>query len=262
MRARGGRAWRSHGAFPLATGLRSHHGQTPEDGMNPNIEALLELQVIDKQRQSLRKARQEKLRGLDEARKAAEAKKAAAVAAAEEIEKMAALIRQYEGDLQRCDATIADLRGKQMNAKTNKEYMAIINGIEQSRLEKGHREQSLKELAGKVDAAKAKAAAAQTEADQAAAKAEAAATATGATEPGSDETALEQQYAERKAKVDPKFLEAYERLVTAGHKTPLVKVDQRTRALPWGAVISMNQLEQIIAGRLVIASGTNQILYV
>lgn len=231
--------------------------------MNPNIEALLELQVIDKQRQTLKRARQERLRKLAEVRAAAAAKQDAATAAHAEIDRLSALITQYRGDLERCDATIADLRAKQMNAKTNKEYMAIINGIEQSRLEKNHREQSVRDLAAKVEALKAKADAAKAEADGAQAQVAAAEQAAGgAAEPGSDEAALEQQYAARKAAVDPKFLEAYERLVTSGSKTPLVKVDPNSRALPWGAVISMNQLEQIKAGKLVIASGSNQILYV
>jgi len=231
--------------------------------MNANIEALLELQVIDKQRLTLKRARQERLKKLIEVRQAAAARLEAATVAASEVERMGALITQYEGDLQRCDGTIAELRGKQMNAKTNKEYMGIINGIEQARLEKGHREQSLKELAAKVEALKAKVAEAQANATQAKAAAETAERESADSEkPGSDEANLERQYAERKATVDPTFLEAYERLVTAGHKTPLVKVDPRSRALPWGAVISMNQVEQIHSGKLVIASGTNQILYV
>lgn len=231
--------------------------------MNPNIDALLELQVIDKQRQTLKRARQERLKKLTEVRQAAIAKLEAATTAAGEVDRMGALITQYEGDLQRCDATIADLRGKQMNAKTNKEYMGIINGIETARLEKSHRELSLKELAAKVEAMKAKVSESQTQATQAKASVEAGERESADSEkPGSDESRLEQQYAERKASVDPKFLEAYERLVSAGHKTPLVKVDPKSRALPWGAVISMNQVEQIHAGKLVIASGTNQILYV
>lgn len=231
--------------------------------MNSNIEALLELQVIDKQRLTLKRARQERLKKLVEVRQAAAAKLETATAAAAEVERMGALIGQYQGDLQRCDATIADLRGKQMNAKTNKEYMAIINGIETARLEKSHREQSLKELAAKVEAMKAKVAEASAQAEKAKGDVEAAERESAESEkPGSEEARLEQQYAERKASVDPKFLEAYERLVSAGHKTPLVKVDPRSRALPWGAVISMNQVEQIHAGKLVIASGTNQILYV
>jgi predicted nucleic acid-binding Zn-ribbon protein len=230
--------------------------------MNANIEALLELQVIDKQRLTLLRARKARLTRLAETRLAATAKHEAATATAAEVDKLGALVRQYTADVARCEASIAELRGKQMAAGSNKEYMAIINGIETARLEKTHREQSLKELAAKKEQLEAKAAAAKDEAaktDALVAKAEA--EAGGAAQPSPEEADLQQAYNEKKATVDPKFLEAYERLVQAG-KQPLIRIDPNSRATPWGAVVSMNQIEQIKAGKLVIATGTQQILYV
>lgn len=231
--------------------------------MNVSIDALLELQVIDKQRLTLKRARLQKGATLADARKAAVAGEEAAKAVEAEIEKKNALVRQYTADLARCDATITDLRQKQMSAKTNKEYMAIINGIEAARLEKNHRDQSLKELAAKMQEltdklAKAKEQAATVAAQLAGVEKDTAA----GTQATPEEQALQAQYDARKATVDPKFLEVYERLVAAKHPRPLMRVDPTTRSTPVGAVISHNQLEQIRMGKLVICSGTNAILYI
>jgi predicted nucleic acid-binding Zn-ribbon protein len=231
--------------------------------MNATIEALLELQVIDQKRQALRAKRLAKSKVAAKALSSAKAMQDDANAIAAELERLDALIRQYKADAERCDATIEELRAKQMEAKTNKEYMAIINGIEQARLEKNHREQSLNELVSKRDIVAAKADKTQTTAsgaDQAAA--EAAEAAAKAQTPGAEEAELDVIYAAAKAKVDPAFLEAYERLANAGIKSPLMRVDPKTRATPLGAVISMNQLEQIRMGKLVLATGSNQILFV
>ncbi|MBA3686164.1 MAG: hypothetical protein H0W72_13130 [Planctomycetes bacterium] len=229
---------------------------------NPSIEALLELQVIDQQRQKLRQARVQLQGKVAKATQDAAAAEASAAAAQSEVEKNGALIRQYSTDIERCDASIAELRAQQMNAKTNKEYMAIINGIETARLEKNHREQSLKELNARIQALQAKADEAKTAATQLRSKiTQAEPAATASAQPTAEEAALEKQYQERKSQVDAKFLEAYERLVASGHKMPLMKVDPTTRSTPYGARISHNQVEQIRAGQLVICSGTNQILY-
>jgi len=230
--------------------------------MNANIEALLELQVIDKQRLTLLRARKAKQARLSETRQAAALKRDTAAATTGEVDKLGALIRQYTADVARCDASIAELRSKQMAAGSNKEYMAIINGIETARLEKTHREQSLKDLIAKKDQLEAKANAAKDEAAKTdALVAQVEAEAKGAEQASPEEAELQRVYNEKKAKVDPKFLEAYERLVQAG-KQPLIRIDPNTRATPWGAVASMNQIEQIKAGKLVIATGTAQILYV
>lgn len=231
--------------------------------MNATIEALLELHVIDQKRQAIRAKRRAKGKLAAQALVDATAKQTDASAITTEAERLDALIRQYQADAERCQATIEELRAKQMEAKTNKEYMAIINGIEQARLEKNHREQSLAELtkkraliAAKADKAAAAAAEAQAAADAAAQAAKE------AEQPGPDEAALDAQYAAAKEKVDPAFLEAYERLANAGIKNPMLRVDSRTRSTPMGAVISMNQLEQIKMGKLVLATGSNQILFV
>lgn len=230
--------------------------------MNANIEALLELQVIDKQRLTLLKARKAKQARLAEARQAGALKREAAAAATAEVDKHGALIRQYTADVARCEASIAELRSKQMAAGSNKEYMAIINGIETARLEKTHREQSLKELVTKKEQFEAKAKAAIDEAAKVdALVAQAEADAAGAEQASPEEAELQLAYNAKKATVDPKFLEAYERLVQAG-KQPLIRIDPKTRATPWGAVASMNQVEQIKAGKLILATGTQQILYV
>jgi predicted nucleic acid-binding Zn-ribbon protein len=141
--------------------------------------------------------------------------------------------------------------------------MAIINGIEAARVEKNHREESLKDLNEKVQASTDKAA--KSRADAAALKtklAEMEKQAANTDKPGPEEQELERQYAERKAKVDAKFLEVYERLVQARHAMPLMKVDSNTRSTPYGVRISMNQIEQIRMGKLVICAGTNSILYI
>ena len=231
--------------------------------MNASIDALLELQVIDKQRLTLKTARLSKAGKLGDARKAAVAADEAAAAIQAEIEKKGALVRQYTADAARCDTTIAELRQKQMNAKTNKEYMAIINGIETARVEKNHREQSLKDLAAKTKELEEKLAKAKEQAVAMHARlAEVDKEASGVDQATPEEQALQAQYDARKATVDPKFLEVYERLVAARHPRPLMRVDEKTRTTPVGAVISHNQLEQIRMGKLVVCSGTNSILYI
>jgi predicted nucleic acid-binding Zn-ribbon protein len=231
--------------------------------MNASIDALLELQVIDKQRLTLKTARLSKAGKLGEARKAAAAADEAAAAIQAEIEKKGALVRQYTADAARCDTTIAELRQKQMNAKTNKEYMAIINGIETARVEKNHREQSLKDLAAKTKELEEKLGKAREQAVALHARlAETDKEASGVEQATPEEQALQAQYDARKATVDPKFLEVYERLVAARHPRPLMRVDEKTRTTPVGAVISHNQLEQIRMGKLVLCSGTNSILYI
>jgi predicted nucleic acid-binding Zn-ribbon protein len=231
--------------------------------MNSSIEALLDLQVIDKKRLALKKAREQQTGLIDDAAKAAATAEAAATTAAAEVEKLGALIRQYNADTARCDQTIADLRSQQMNAKTNKEYMAIINGIEAAKLEKANREASVKELAAKVEALETKAKAARDQASTQKVKADEVRAATAAAaKPTEEELALQKRYDEIRGTIDPAFLEAYERLVKANHKMPLMRIDPRTRSTAYGSIISHNMIEQIRMGKLVIERGTNCILYV
>ncbi len=228
--------------------------------MNPSIDALLDLQVLDKQRLALKRAREERLNRLTDAEKSASSAAAETTAAAAEVEKLGALIRQYTADVARCEATINDLRSKQMNAKTNKEYMAIINGIETAKSEKANREQSVKDLAARVAEREAKVAAAKEHAEKLSAR-RGELVAANDTEATPEEVELQRQYDERKAKVDPKFLEVYERLIKANHKMPLMRVDPKSRSTAFGSVLSHNQVEQIRMGKLVI-DRSNAILYI
>lgn len=230
--------------------------------MNSNIQTLLDLQVIDKQRLTLKRAREAKLAKLVAADKAMQAADAAAASAHNEVDRLGAMIRQYTADVERCDKTVTDLRGKQPESKTNKEYMDLINGIEAAKLEKVKREASLKELTARVDALTAKA----NEAKEAAIKVKAAHDATAveaesAKVPTAEEAALQVQYDEAKRTVEPAFIEQYERLIKAHHKTPLLRVDPNTRATPFGSLLSPNHVEQLKSGKLVIDRATNGILY-
>ena len=230
--------------------------------MNPHIQALLDLQVIDKQRLTHKRGRDAKLKKLADAEKAWKAASEAAVSAQGEVDRLGALTRQYTADVERCDKTVADLRAKQPEAKTNKDYMDLINGIEAAKLEKVKRETSLKEIQSRVDDLIAKAAEAATRAEQAKTTLQTIATdAEAAKVPTPEEAALQQQYDELRNVVDPAFLEHYERLIKANHKTPLLRVDVATRSTPFGTLLSPNYVEQLRAGKLVIDRTTNAILY-
>jgi predicted nucleic acid-binding Zn-ribbon protein len=230
--------------------------------MNSSIEALLDLQVIDKKRLTLKKAREQQNGQVDDAGKAAAAADAAVAAAVAEVERLGALVRQYTADAGRCDTSIADLRSQQMNAKTNKEYMAIINGIEAAKLEKSNREASIKELGGKIEALEAKAKAARDQAEALKTKATEVKTANAsAALPTDEEQALQKRYDEVRATIEPAFLEAYERLVKANHKMPMMRIDPKSRSTAYGGIISHNAIEQIRMGKLVIDRGSNAILY-
>ena len=224
--------------------------------MNPSIDALLDLQVIDKRRLSLKLAREQQHARVGEGEKLYQAALAAEAAAAADVERMGALVRQYTSDVARCDTTLAELRSKQMNAKTNKEYMAIINSIETSKQEKALREQSVKELGGRIKEMEAKVAAAKEQAAQLKLKFEELKASTGGSDKPS-EALIAGGISER-----PAFLEVYERLVKANHKMPLMRVEPHSRSTAFGGVISHNQVEQIRMGKLVVDRGSNAILYI
>ncbi len=234
----------------------------PNRPMNPNIQALLDLQVIDKQRLTLKQAREARLTKASDAEKSWVAAEAAATTAQGEVDRLGALIRQYTSDVERCDKSVIDLRAKQPEAKTNKEYMDLINGIEASKLEKVKRETSLKELTARVDELVAKATAAKEKAAAMKAGHEALVTdAEAAKVPTPAEAELQRQYDERRGTVAAEFIEHYERLVKARHKTPLLRVDPKTRATPFGSLLSHNLVEQLKANKLVIDRATNGILF-
>lgn len=230
--------------------------------MNPNIQALLDLQVTDKQRLTHKLARDAKLKKLADAEKTWKAAEVTAVSAQGEVDRLGSLIRQYTADVERCEKTVVELRAKQPEAKTNKEYMDLINGIEASKLEKVKRETSLKELQGRVDELTAKAKAANDKSAQLKATHDAiAAEAEASKVPSPAEAELQKQYDELRKTVEPSFLEHYERLVKVNHKTPLLRVDPATRSTPFGTLLSANHLEQLRAGKLVIDRTTNGILF-
>ncbi len=230
--------------------------------MKSSVNALLDLQVIDKERLKHLQARVAKQKKLAAAQAAAVAAAQAAEAAAGEVGKLDALIRQYTADVERCEAAAIDLKAKQPTAKTNKDYMDLVNGIEAAKLEKVKREASLKELRTRTDTLQAKADEAKTKAEQAKAAAEAISGEAGsASQPTAEEVALQKSYDEKKTEVEPAFLEHYERLVKAHVKAPLLRVDPATRATPFGALLSPNHMEQLRAGKLVIDRQTNAILY-
>lgn len=227
------------------------------------VAALLELWTIDQRRRELSKARDGKSAAAGKVEADWKALETAAQAAAAEAGRSDALIRQYQADIERCDKAIADMSAKKLSAKSNKEYMDIHNGIEQSRAEKSQREQSVKELtARKADretmakAAADKAAAAKAKADEA----KAAAVAEGG--PGPEEQELTARAEALKTGIDPEFLKTYEKLVASGHKSPLMRVDPKTRATPFGTLLSHNMVEQIRQGKLVIDRQSNAILYI
>jgi len=230
--------------------------------MNPSIDALLDLQVIDKRRLSLKQAREQQQSRVIDAETAYQTALAAEAASAADVERMGALVRQYTADVARCDTTIGELRSKQMNAKTNKEYMAIINSIETTKQEKSLREQSVKELGTRITEMEAKVAAAHEQAGKLKSKVEEQQAATGgSTQPTTEERELQKQYDDTKARVEPAYLEVYERLVKANHRMPLMRVDGLTRSTAFGGVISHNQIEQIRMGKLVVDRSSNAILY-
>ncbi len=230
--------------------------------MNPNIQALLDLQVIDKQRLTHQRAREAKLKKLADAEAAWKAALAGATAAQAEVDRLGALIRQYTADVERCDKAVIDLRGKQPEAKTNKEYMDLINGIESAKLEKVKREASLKELQVRVTELTTKAADAVAKADQSKTAYDAILpSGETAKVPTAEEAQLQAQYAELRNQVAGEFLEAYERLIKARHKSPLLRVDPATRATPFGTLLSANHIEQLRSGKLVVDRTTNAILY-
>ncbi len=230
--------------------------------MNPNIAVLLDLRTIDAERRTLRVAREEKAGQLRKAEQAAAMARTAADAAAKEIQRHDALIRQYQADAARCEEQIAALRAQQPSAKTNREYMAIINGIEIAKSEKAQREASVKEITASLAALAAKGSALAAKADELARRlAEVQAVAAAAMQPSAEELALQARYDARKQDCDPAFLEPYERMAKANHPHPLVRVDPATRATPFGQILSHNQIEQIRLGKLVIDRTSNSILY-
>jgi predicted nucleic acid-binding Zn-ribbon protein len=212
--------------------------------MHPTINALLELHQTNLQRQRLIAQRQGRETTSSKADAALNKAKEAVTTAQAEVDRNDALLRQYTTDVERCDEQMTSLRGRQMEAKTNKEYLEIINGIESAKAEKALRQESLNNLNGQIEGLKE----AVTAAEAHLAKVQ--------------EAYDKHIYQEQRQAVDSKFLEVYERLIKSRHKTPLLPVDGATRATPFGRIISHNDAEKLRLGNLVIDTGTNAILYI
>lgn len=228
--------------------------------MAETIAALLELWSIDQRRRQFAEARASAQARLAQAETAWKAAAATAAKLAEELQRLEALIRQYQGDVERCERTIAELGARKQHAKSNREYMEIHNAIEQAKAERAKRALSVQEQSKRREALAAQAAAAEAKA-QAAKQAYDAETAAQQTGPSDEERALDAQAEAIKPRIDPEFLDVYERLVRSGHRTPLLPVDVKTRATPFGVILSHHQLEQLRQGKLVIDRTTNAILY-
>ncbi|TVR14457.1 MAG: hypothetical protein EA401_04495 [Planctomycetota bacterium] len=231
--------------------------------MHPAITQLLDLHQVNVQRQRLiqdRSGREEKRRQADQAL-------AKFTTQHETAHKMVAdqgaLIRQYTADVDRCDTEIQSLRSRQMEAKSNKEYLECINGIENAKAEKKLREESLSNLNASVDELQSKASAAEQKLAEIRAKYEQfVANLEESQEAEQSAQELERMYQEKRQGLDPKFLEVYERLIEAKHHMPLIPVDPVTRATPLGQIISHNDCERIRGGQLVTDPMTNGILYI
>ena len=230
--------------------------------MHPAIIQLLDLHRINQNRQLLQNDRLGRSSKRQQADAALEKYKKLHEAAGSKVSDQDALIRQYTADVERCDAEILKLRSQQMEAKTNKEYLDCINGVETAKAEKKLREESLENLQANVDELKASAdkAAAQL-ADIQAKYDKFIAEHQEPEASGSSLEEVERIYAEKRQGLDAKFLEVYERLIAARHKTPLLEVNPATRATPLGQIISHNDCERIRNGELVTDPMTNGILY-
>jgi predicted nucleic acid-binding Zn-ribbon protein len=231
--------------------------------MHATIAALLALHRLNEQRQRLANDRLTREKALAAARAKLTTAEQAVTEAQAQVDRNDALIRQYQTDITRCETAVQDLRTKQMSAASNKEYLACLNGIEAAKVEKKMREESLRNLGTQIDGLKAVLAKVQATRDAAAAAVQKASDEQAAyASAAANEAELDSLYAQQRSSVDAKFLEQYERLIAARHRSPLVAIDANTRSTPLGQVISHNQLEQLRLGHLVIDRQSNGILYI
>ncbi|MFW5830580.1 MAG: zinc ribbon domain-containing protein [Planctomycetota bacterium] len=231
--------------------------------MHPTMRALLDLHDVNQQRQLLRRQRE----GREQTIRSAEKQLARLAEQTEAAQKAAhdadALVRQYEQDIANAEQRIGELRERQMSAKTNKEYLSVINGIEDSKNIKKIREQKLGELRARIDSLQQAADQATQQYEGATAKVEEIRAANaGPEEADISEEELDHLYQEKRQAVDAKFLEVYERLVQGGHPMPLMPIDPVVRTTPYGNLISLNHIEQIRKGHLVQDHASAALLYV
>lgn len=231
--------------------------------MHESIKSLLELHDIDRQRQILKKERERREAGIAEARAELDAANAKADEARAKADEYTALITQKQKEIEQADKTIEELRQGQSSAKTNKEYMAIINGIEEAKASKSMAEEKLAEVQATIDEINSAADELSSERDQVKERVEATITAIEAKADSEvSEAELDRMYEEQAPRVDSKFLEVYERLIKSNHPMPLMPIDANSRATPYGNLVSQNQMEQIRKGMLCTDQTNNAILYI
>ncbi len=231
--------------------------------MHPAMTNLLELHDINQQRRVLQQRQQARGSELSDAQAKCDALTEAATVAESAAHEADALIRQYTQDITDCDAKQETLRAQQSTAKTNKDYLDIINGIEEAKNLKKIRTEKLASLQASIDELNAQAAAAGAARDEAVTACEVIKSEQAEnTDVDTSEEELERLYDEKRKTVEAEYLAAYERLVKGNHSMPLMPVDSVTRGTPYGNLISHNHIEQIRNGALIHDATTNAILYV
>ena len=231
--------------------------------MHESMKNLLDLHDINQQRQVLKSDQSRRDDGISDAQGELDAISAEAEEARNAANDYDALINQKQQDIVDADSKIEELRGKQSDAKTNKEYMAIINGIEEAKATKTMANEKLAEVQAVIDEAKAKADELEAKRDEVKAAVEAKiAELSGNEDAQMSEAELDRLYEAQAPKVDAKILEVYERLVKSKHPMPLMPIDPNTRATPYGNLISHNQMEEIRMGNLICDQTNNAILYI
>lgn len=231
--------------------------------MHESMKNLLDLHDINQQRQVLKSNRSRREDGIAEAQAELDAINAEADAARTAVNDYDALIHQKQQDIENADKQVEELRSKQSDAKTNKEYMAIINGIEEAKATKTMAQEKLDEIQAIIDEAKAKADELDAKREEIKAAVEAKiAELSGDADAETSEAELDRLYEAQAPKVDAKILEVYERLVKSNHPMPLMPIDPHSRATPYGNLVSHNQMEEIRMGNLICDQTNNAILYI
>jgi predicted nucleic acid-binding Zn-ribbon protein len=230
--------------------------------MHPHITELLALHEIDRSRQRLVGEREKREQRQLRAERALANANAAATEAAEKAVGADALIRQYSSRIEELQEQIASLRAQQMEAKSNKDYVAILNKIEEANAEAKLTREKPADLRANIDAMKARAEAISAKRDVVKAKHDEVLEAcTGETDVDASEAELTRLYREQRSKVESNFLEVYERLVSSKHPMPVMPVDPKSRATPMGNVLPSHNFERLMGGELMIDEASNAILY-
>lgn len=230
--------------------------------MHPHIRELIALHDIDRRRRRMVEEREKREQRQDRAKRALANANTAAEDAAEKATGADALIRQYTARIDELQEKVTTLRAQQMEAKSNKDYVSILNGIEEANAEAKLTREKLADLHANIDAMKAKAEAIAEKRDAVKAKHDEILEVTESdTDVDTSEAELNRMYTEQRSKVESNFLEVYERLVSAKHPMPVMPVDPNTRATPMGNVLPSHNFEKLMGGELMIDEASNAILY-